>query len=120
MNMNLKRIIFWTPRILGILFAVFISLFAVDVLGEGYGIGEAILGFLIHLVPTYLVIITLVIAWRKEWIGAILFIALGLVYIILAWGEFPWGTYLVISGPLILIGILFLVSGFYKTEIRTS
>lgn len=119
MSNNTKRIVFWTPRILGILFAIFISLFALDVFSEGYGFWEAILALLIHLVPTYLVVMVLIIAWRWEWIGAVLFIALGLSYLISSWGELSWEAYLVISGPLVLVGVLFLVNWVYRTELRT-
>ena len=44
--------LFWTPRILCILFSIVISLFALDVFAEDYSTGEAILAFLIHLIPT--------------------------------------------------------------------
>ena len=115
-----KPVIFWTPRILGILFAVFISLFALDVFGEGYGFWEAILALLIHLVPTYLVIVALILAWRWERIGGSLFITLGAFYLIWTWGKFPWVAYLAISGPLTLIGLLFLASGFYKAKVQTG
>jgi hypothetical protein len=37
MNESKRRMLFWTPRLLSILFAIFISLFALDVFGEGYG-----------------------------------------------------------------------------------
>ena len=75
MNKSVKRVVFWLPRILCLLFAVFISLFALDVFGEGYGFWETIVAFLIHLIPTGLILIALAIAWRWEWIGAILFAA---------------------------------------------
>jgi hypothetical protein len=119
MNERTKQAIFWTPRIVGILFAVFISLFALDIFSEGYGFWESILALLIHLVPTYLVILALIIAWRWEWVGAILFIALGAFYIIWSWREFPWVTYLAISGPLFLVGILFLVNWIYRSKLKT-
>ena len=119
MNTSTKRVLFWTPRVLGILFAMFISLFALDVFDEGYGFWEAILALLIHLVPTYLVVIALVIAWRWEWIGAILFSALAAIYVVSTWGRFPWGAYLSISGPLILIGVLFLFNWIYRAQLRT-
>jgi hypothetical protein len=119
MNDKIKQVIFWSPRILGILFAVFISLFALDVFSEGYGFWETILALLIHLVPTYLVILALIIAWRWEWVGAILFIALGVFYLILSWGQFPWVTYLVISGPLFLVGILFMLNWAYRSKLKT-
>jgi len=118
MSSRTKKVIYWSPRILGILFAVFISLFAFDVFGEGYGFWEAILALLIHLVPTYLVIIALVLAWRWEWIGAVLFTGLGIFYIIWTWGKFPWVTYVVISGPLFLVGILFLVNWITRSEFK--
>ena len=72
MNTITKRGLFWTPRVLGILIAVFFSLFALDVFSGGYGFWKTILALLIHLVPTYIVVIALVIAWRWEWAGAIL------------------------------------------------
>ena len=38
MNNKWKRVLYWTPRVLGILFALFISIFALDVFGEGYSL----------------------------------------------------------------------------------
>jgi hypothetical protein len=116
MNTSTKRVLFWTPRVLCILFAMLLSMFALDVFSEGYSFGKTILALLIHLVPTYIVVIGLVIAWRWEWVGAILFIVLALFYLIWS-GRFDWS--LAISGPLLLIGVLFLFNWIYKAQIRT-
>ncbi|MCK5050652.1 MAG: hypothetical protein KAS53_02845 [Candidatus Cloacimonetes bacterium] len=118
MSRKMKRVLFWTPRILCILFAMFLSLFALDVFGEGFGFWKTILALLIHLVPVYIVIIILVIAWRWEWIGAILFNALAVFYIVWVWGRFPLVTYVSISGPLFLVGILFLFNWIYREQLR--
>ena len=120
MNAGTKRPLFWTPRILCILFAVFVSMFAADVFGEGYGFWETVVALLIHLVPTYIVIIALVVAWRRDWIGAILFIGLAVFYLVWAWGRFTWINYLVMSGPLFLVGVLFLVNWLYRVELRSG
>ena len=120
MKKPVKQVVFWMPRILCLLFAVFISLFALDVFGEGYGFWETIVALLIHLIPTGIVLIALAIAWRREWIGAILFVALGVWYLIMAWGKFDWITYLLIAGPLFLIGALFLVNWLYREELQPS
>ena len=112
----MKRILFWTPRILCILFAVFVSLFALDVFGEGYGFWEAILGFLIHLIPTGIILVALAISWRWEWLGGVLFIALGTAYLATTWNKFRWSAYLAISGPLFLIGVLFLINWWYRAH----
>ncbi len=105
------NILIWTPRLLAMLYALFLSLFALDVFSEGYGPGETILALLIHLIPTYLVIIALVVAWSRETTGAMLFVVLGLFSLVMISGG-AW----MISGPLFLIGALFLFSGFYRKK----
>ncbi len=120
MKKPVKGVVFWMPRILCVLFAVFISLFALDVFGEGYDFWETIVALLMHLIPTGIILIALVIAWRWEWVGALLFLALGVWYVIMAWGEFEWVTYLVIVGPLLLVGALFLVNWLYRAELQSS
>ncbi len=102
--------LFWTPRVLCILFAIFLSIFAADVFGEGRGFWETVLALLMHLIPSGMVLIVLAISWRWEWVGAVVFLALGVLYLIFAWTrQFHWSAYVAISGPLFLIGILFRV-----------
>jgi hypothetical protein len=120
MNSSVRRLLLWSPRILGILFAGFVSLFALDVFGEGYSFGEAMVALLIHLIPTYMIIIALAIAWRWDWLGGFLFVGLGLLYIILFQGRVGSMAYLIISGPPILVGLLFLVGWRYRSALQTG
>jgi hypothetical protein len=113
-----KRLLFWTPRILCLLFAAFISMFALDVFGEHRGFWQTVLALLMHLIPTALLLLALAISWRWEWFGAVLFPALGVFYMVSTWGRFPWLTYLLISGPLFLLGALFLINWMLRAEIR--
>jgi hypothetical protein len=110
----------WTPRILGLLFAAFLSLFALDVFGQGFGFWETVLALLMHLIPTGIVLVVLAVSWRWERIGAILFMALGIWYLLTAWGRFHWSAYVVISGPLLLISVLFLASWLNRTRIQST
>ncbi len=110
----MKKILFWTPRILTILYIVFLSIFAFDVFDEHYSFWQTILALFMHLIPCFVLIIILVYTWRREWIGGVLFITLGVFYIIWAWGKFVLMTYFFISGPLFLVGILFLIN--WKTR----
>jgi hypothetical protein len=110
----------WTPRILCLLFAAFLSLFALDVFDQGYGFWETVLALLLHLIPTGVVLVVLAVSWRWERIGAILFMALGIWYLLTAWGRFHWSAYVVISGPLLLIGVLFLASWLDRTRIQST
>ena len=119
MNTIMKRVLFWTPRVLCILFAIFLSVFALDVFSEGYGLWQTIGALLLHLVPTSIVVIVLLIAWRWEWVGTVLFSALAVFYVVWTWGRFPLVTYLAMSGPLVLISVLFLFNWIYRAQLRT-
>ena len=114
MNQSVEKILFWSPRVLGILIAIFVSLFALDVFGEGYSSWETIAALAMHLIPTLVILIVLGIAWRWEWTGGFLFVALGVLYITLFWEPSNLPAYLIISGPLFLVGILFLLDGCYR------
>lgn len=105
----MKRVSTWLPRILGIAYAAFSSLFALDVFGKGYGFGEATLALLIHLIPTFLVVMALIIAWRAARLGGWLFIVLSLGYGVVFTRADIIGL-LIIAAPLLLIGLLFLWS----------
>ncbi len=67
MNQSISKILYWSPRILGVLIAIFVSLFALDVFGEGYSFWETIAALAMHLIPTLVILVVLVIAWRWEW-----------------------------------------------------
>lgn len=102
-----ERLLHWTPRVLGLLFAVFLSVFALDVFGEGYTAWETVVALTMHLIPNAIVLVAVAIAWRWPWAGGIVFLALGAWYIVDTWGRFHWSAYAVIAGPLILVGLLF-------------
>ena len=120
MNTPAKRLLFWTPRIICLLFAAFISLFALDVFEENHGFWNTLLALSLHLIPTAILLLILATSWRWEWVGALIFPALGLVYIIHFWKRFGWPTFAMIAGPLFLLGGLFLVGWLKRTEIRAK
>ncbi len=103
----------WIARILGILFAIFISLFALDVFEPGVPLGRILIALFMHLVPTYIVLILLWAAWKRPLIGGLLFILAGAAYPIMARGE-DLIAFLLIGGIPALIGILFLAGHLLK------
>ncbi len=118
MNKPVRLLLFWTPRILGLLFAAFISLFALDVFDGQHGFWETALALAMHLIPTVILLLCLALAWRWEWTGALLFTALAVWYMVLTHGRFPWTTYAIMSGPLLLLSLLFLLNWIYRSELR--
>jgi hypothetical protein len=119
-----KQLLFWTPRILGILFALFLSIFALDVFGAGYGFWGTLLALFMHLIPVFVLLIGLALAWRWEWVGALMFIGFSVWYLVISWSPVPAAANLVgvwpIAGPSLLIGILFLLDWLYTPKLQAS
>ena len=117
MNTFSRRLLFWTPRVICIAFAIFLSLFALDVFNEHLGFGRTLLALLIHLLPVYIVLLVLAIAWRREWVGAAGFAGLAMWYAKGVWHRHPdWVA--VIGGPILVIAALFLVNWLKHDQVR--
>ena len=119
-----KKTLFWAPRALSIAFIVFLSLFALDVFNEHLGFWKTLQALAVHLIPCYVLIAVLVLAWRWEWIGAALYTAAGLVYIrqvVLMARPIPPAVrlnwVLTISGPAFVIAGLFLANWLKRSEL---
>lgn len=113
------KLLYWTPRILSILFICFLSLFSLDVYEPGMSVGDVALGLFMHNIPSLIMIALLIIAWRRDLVGAVSFIGAGLLYMGLVFfnvvnSELPWYIAitwsLTIAGPAFLIGILYLIN----------
>ncbi len=108
MKWTRKDWIVWTPRVLSILFICFISLFALDVFEEGRSWTEILVALLMHLIPSYVLILILVFAWRRPWVGTIAYTALAIAYGVIARRHLSW--ILVIAVPLLVMAVLFWLS----------
>lgn len=124
MQNGLKQLLFWSPRVLGLLFALFVSLFALDVFGQGYSFWGTMGALLLHLIPVYILLIALVIGWRWEWAGALLFVGFSIWYLIVSWGPFPLIAILVgawpLAAPALLVGLLFLLDWLYEPKLQVT
>lgn len=98
----MNKTIYFAARGFAILFIIMTALFVLD-LGK-----FSWLGLLMHLLPTLILLIVLIISWIWEKIGGVLWILVGLSYIFIAWGDVDWLAYLIMAGPAIIIGLLFL------------
>ena len=111
-----KRVLFWTPRVLTIAFAMFLALFALDVFNEGYTGWRFLMALVMHLKWPAMVAAVLVLAWRWEWVGTLLFAGLGMYYLRHNLSHPNW--ILVISGPLFLIASLFLFNWLNRAQLH--
>ncbi|HKL76573.1 MAG TPA: hypothetical protein VJ881_10965 [Halanaerobiales bacterium] len=117
---KINKYLYWAPRILSILFICFLFLFSLDVFSPELSFSEQMLGFFIHNIPVLILIVVLIISWKIEIVGGIVFIAGGLYYIFMIIGRveittlFIWS--LTIAGPAFLIGILFILNWIKKRQ----
>src|SRR5579872_6513301 len=103
MSPLISRLIFWIPRLLTVAYALFLSMFAMDVFQENRGLLDLTFALFMHLIPTWLLLVTLWISWRREWIAAVIYGVLAIVYVVWAWGRFPFSVYVTIDGPLLAL-----------------
>jgi hypothetical protein len=126
---RLIKITYWTPRILCILAILLISVFALDSFEPGQTVWHQILAFIIHLIPSFILIILLIVAWKWEKTGGIILFVAGLI-----WGFFLFRinyihqrsflnvfyTFMALSFPFILSGVLFIISHYLKVKDLTE
>lgn len=93
------KLFYWLPRVLAIVFIGFISIFALDVVGEP----RWFLALMIHLIPSYVLVGATAVAWKKEQVGGLIFIAVGLASLVFTRFES-----LIIFIPTVVIGAIFL------------
>ncbi|MBP2667441.1 MAG: hypothetical protein H6Q76_2421 [Firmicutes bacterium] len=108
MAKKISGYIVWPPRILSLLL-------------PGLSPRQILAGLLMHNIPTFVMIIVLIIAWKHEIVGGLAFLLAGLLYIFMtARAKIDWSVALswnlTIAAPALLIGILFLISWYKKRQ----
>jgi len=96
-------------------------MFSLDIFEMNLGFWGTIVGLFMHLIPSFVLIIILIFAWRYEWLGGVVFILAGVFYMtmLLLNSSFEWymlSWIAIISGPAILIGILWFLSWTKRTN----
>lgn len=121
------KILHWLPRILCILAILFVSLFAADAFESGLTVWQQLLGFIIHLIPSFILLAVLIIAWKWEYVGGIIFTIIGLGLSPLVFihnhdmNNSIWMSLLIvltITFPFVIVGVLFIISHFHKKKKR--
>ena len=108
-----KRILCWSPRIIAILAILFLMMFSLDCFEMGGR--DALICLVMHNIPAFITIAILVIAWKWELIGGILFITasfIGAIYFNGFGGN--WGV-LPLMAPFLIAGALFIIDYFLTT-----
>lgn len=120
MKKKSSKFLFWAPRILLILFALFLGIFSFDVFDSGYGFWGTALALFMHNLPSLILLVILLISWKHDLVGATIFMALGTLCVIgtlvalLTLNSSRFNPILIIGSVVfLLIGSLFL-AGWYR------
>ncbi len=114
MEKRINKFIYWTPRILSIMFLCFLAVFSLDVISPGLSFWQIAAGLFIHNIPVFILLIVLLISWKYEIIGGIIFIIAGSFFTVrMLWFGLSQS---IIAAPALLIGILFIVNWFKKNN----
>jgi hypothetical protein len=123
-----SRVVYWIPRVLSILAIVFISIFSLDAFAPNLTIWQQLVGFFIHMIPSFALAALLIYTWKHEKWGGILFLLIGLIFtpIIFNWNyrmnNSVWISLAIITTitlPFVVVGILFLWHYKMKREINS-
>jgi hypothetical protein len=111
--MQSHRVLFWAPRALCILMIAFVSVFALDVFQEVQGFWQTLAALAVHLIPTFVMVAALAVAWRWEWLGAVFFGGCGIFFAIIV--RSPWWGKAIFAAPCFVTALLFLAGWKAKT-----
>ena len=104
------KLLTWFPRIVILFYAGFISIFALDSF-EGHQSFWEIAGHLfMHLLPTFVVLGALALAWRYRIFGGLAFMILGMIFTIYYGTWRSTELFLMFSLPLFVGGMGFIFS----------
>lgn len=116
----------WSAKIISILGILVVSLFALDSFDQRFTFMQQLVAFAIHLIPSFILTIVLIIAWKWPRWGGIIYVALGTVLsipiFILNYKMnhsilFSIEVLLIITFPFIISGVCFLISDNYKRKL---
>ena len=120
------KALYWTARILGILAIILISLFSLDSFSSERTFLQNTTAFLMHNIPSFILLASLIIAWKWEKVGGIILTIVGLGFSIFIFvfnykrNHFPIMTCLlqalIIAIPIVLAGVLFIQSHYRKKK----
>lgn len=109
MKKSVKKILYWSPRIVGVLIAVLLGFSALTVINDGGTLWDTALSLMSYFIPVAIFVIILVLAWEWDWV-AILFIIASPMFLIWKWELYPSNSFYISSGILFIAGVLFLAN----------
>jgi len=104
-----KGWLFWTPRVLALLFIAFFIVMSFDAFDGVSAWYLQLAGFIIHLIPAFVLIAIYFVARKKPWIGGWIYVGIG-VFFTFFFGQNDFLNGFLVALPIWVAGLLFLWS----------
>jgi len=104
-----QKILYWFPRVLAILAILFMMLFSMDCFGGTLKVKEQLICFMMHNIPAFIIMLVVIVAWRWEIAGGVLFLLVAIA------GSIYFRSFngnpgvIIILLPFVITGILFIL-----------
>ena len=103
----MKKLLYYAPRVLGIVFILFITSFSFDVFDGTHSFRESIPAFLIRSRFSFILLAVLLVSWKNEILGGALFILVGILFLVIHVSP-------IVSVLPFVVGLLFLLQKLLK------
>jgi len=109
----MNKFFHFTPRIISILFVLFILMFSFDVFGEGYSFWETVLAFVMHNIPVFIIGAGLAIFWKNSRVLGYVFVIVAVIFMVvmLNMNDSDIGTMILsvvtIPGSAVVVAVLY-------------
>ncbi|MBA4364894.1 MAG: hypothetical protein C0398_02665 [Coprothermobacter sp.] len=105
----------WIARILMIAFILFLTMFSLDVFEMEGTFLEKLGGFVMHSIPSLILVVVLLVSWRNPLLGGVLTLA-SAAALMLRWRLWEILEFATMILPLVVVGILFIAAHFVSKK----
>lgn len=109
--------LWWLPRIFCILYIIILSFFSFSIFGQGLESWKTVLLFIAHNIPSILIIVILILSWKRSWLGGVALTLLGIVLFLWQPGR---SNFLFSLVPMVGIGMLFFLNWSLRGKIKRA
>ena len=102
-------------RVLMVAFILFLTMFSLDVFSMEGTLLEKLGGFVMHSIPSFVLVAVLLVSWRSPLLSGLLAVGIAAAYTVVTWirGVAQFATLIL---PLVAVGVLFVASHFVNRK----
>jgi hypothetical protein len=102
-------------RVLMVAFILFLTMFSLDVFSMEGTLLEKLGGFVMHSIPSFVLVAVLLVSWRSPLLSSLLAVGIAAAYTVVTWirGVAQFATLIL---PLVAVGVLFVASHFVNRK----